>query len=459
MKHLLLVSLAVVYALLSVTAAQAHPASPPNHDVYVDVNTPDENFNGNFLEASASTASCEPTTLTFLQWDLSHIPAYAAVPTATLTLTTTFVTNVEATQVALYATGDAWTEDTLTYATAPTLGTKLDSQPAPAAGAALTFSSEALRLYLEEQLAENRIASFALLLEGTCSWGVTLVLFNDREQGVDVPDLYLETVTRPVDLAIHKTGPAFAAPGQTITYTLFYTNVGNIPVNYAIITDTLPAEVHVYDYTDSIILPLPGNLLMWERFDLAPGDSGALTITAIVNPAFTGLLTNTATITTTTAVESDPTNNTAAPVVTVVQAPDLAIHKSGPATAHPGDIIEYTLAYTNTGDAPAAYVAITDLLPLHTQLYGHSGTVLLPMPDNALTWELFNLAPGASGTFTVTVTIDPTYTGWITNTATLSTTTPEVVLDNNVDTAATQVIAMPVVWHYLYLPLVMRASP
>lgn len=457
MKRTLFLSLALVGALLSATVAWAYPASPPRHDTYVNINEPDENFNDDFLELSASTATCEPTSITFLQWDLSHIPAYSEASTATLTLTTTFVMNVEATRVALYATGDAWTEDTLTYATAPALGTKLDSQPAPSAGEALTFSSDALRRYLEAQLAENRIASFALQLEGTCSSGLTLVLFNDREQGGDGPDLYLETVTRPVDLAIAKTGPAFAAPGQTITYTLFYTNVGDIPVNYAVITDALPAEVLVYDYTDSIILPLPGNVLMWELFDLAPGDSGALTITAIVSPTFTGLLTNTAAITSN-AFERDPANNVTPPVITVVRAPDLAIHKSGPATAYPGDVIEYTLVYTNVGDAPAPYVTVTDRLPANTQLYDHSGTIL-PMPDYILTWEVFDLAPGAHGTFTVSVVIHATFTGWLNNTAAIATTAPETYLENNTHSVWTQVTPRPALWRYVYLPLVMRAAP
>ncbi len=458
MKRGILLGLAMTWALLSVAAAWAHPASPPNHDTYVDVNSLDENFNGNLLEISASTASCEPTSLTFLQWNLSHIPAYSEVQTATLRLTTAYVMNVGATSVALYATEDTWTEDTLTYASAPALGTKLDSQPVPLEGEALTFSSDALRLYLEAQLAENRVASLALLLEGTCSSGFTLVLFNDREAAVDVPDLYLETVTRPADVTLGKTGPAVAYPGQMITYTLTYTNVGDIPVNDALITDTLPAEVQIYDYTHSVILPLPGNTLMWELFNLMPGDSGVLTITAIVSPTFTGLLTNTAMITTT-AIESDLTNNVTPPVVTEVRAPDLAIHKSGPATAYPGDVIEYTLVYTNAGDAPAPYVTITDLLPPNTQLYDHAGTVILPHPAEQLTWEVFNLAPNTGGTLTVSIVIDPTFTGWLTNTATIATTTPEAATDNNVSTAWTQVVSLPVTTHYIYLPLIMRASP
>lgn len=574
MKRWILLGLVLLMA--HSVAVWARPAIPPGDDSYVDVNSPDDNFNGNLLEVSASTARCEPTSMTFLQWNLLHIPAYSIVHTATLTLTVNYAMNADAAQVALYATGDTWSEDTLTYVNAPAKGVKIESQPVPAMGHVLTFNSEALRAYLEEQLAGNQRASFVLFLEGVCSTGYTFVLFNDRESGTDIPDLYLETEARPVDLAIGKTGPAVAFPGQAITYTLVYTNVGNIPVNYALITDVLPIEVRAYDDLDPFFPP--GNTLTWEIFDLAPGDSGVLTITAIVSPTFTGLLTNTATIATlaleddltdnvslpvvtevrapdlalhksgpataypgdvieytlvytnignaaasyitvtdvlpphitvfdhtgtvmlpsldntliwqipslapgdsgiltmtaiisptftglltntatiaTASFEGDLTNNVAQPVVTAVRAPDLAIHKTGPATAYPGDVIEYTLVYTNVGDALAPYVTITDLLPLNVQLYDHTGTIILPHPAGQLTWEVFNLAPNAGGTLTVSVVISPTFTGWLTNTVTIATTAPELVTDNNTGVAWTQVLSPPVVWHYLYLPLVMRA--
>ncbi len=570
--------LGLVLLMAHSVAVWARPAIPPGHDTYVDVNSPDENFNANQLEVSASTTRCAPTSMTFLQWNLLHIPAYSLVHTATLTLTVNYAMNAEAAQVALYATGDAWSEDTLTYANAPAKGTKIESQPVPVVGQVLTFNSEALRAYLEAQLAGNQKASFVLFLEGVCTTAYTFVLFNDRESGADIPDLYLETEELPVDLAIGKTGPAVAFPGQTMTYTLTYTNVGSIPVNHAIITDVLPVEVQAYDELDPFVLL--GNPLTWEIFDLAPGDSGVLTITAIVSPTFTGLLTNTATIATsalendisnnvslpvitevrapdlaihksgpataypgdvieytlvytnvgnapvsyititdvlppqitvfdytgtvllpspdntliwkipylapgdsgvltitaiisptftglltntativTSIFEADLTNNVTPPVVTAVRVPDLAIRKSGPATAYPGDVIEYTLVYTNVGDAPAPYVTITDLLPLNVQLYDHTGTIILLHPAGQLTWEVFNLAPNTGGTLTVSVIISPTFTGWLTNTVTMATTVPEVLLDNNTGVAWTEVQSLPVTWHYIYLPLVLRASP
>ena len=80
--------------------------------------------------------------------------------------------------------------------------------------------------------------------------------------------------------------------------------------------------------------------------------------------------------------------------------------------------------------------------------------MVLPSPDRTLTWEVFNLAPGAGSTLTVSVIIGSQFTGWLTNTVTISTTTPETVTLNNTSVAWTLVTP-----HIIYLPLVMRAAP
>jgi len=46
--------------------------------------------------------------------------------------------------------------------------------------------------------------------------------------------------------------------------------------------------------------------------------------------------------------------------VVIEEAPGIAIEKSGPATAHEGDIITYTYTVTNAGDVPLSAVAVSD---------------------------------------------------------------------------------------------------
>ena len=547
-----------------------------DHDTFVRVTQPDTNFNGAYLSVAASTSACNATDVTYVRWNLSDIPTTGFVYTAALTLTANYASGTDGVLLGLYETESGWLEETLTWATSPAWGALIETRPAPtASGQTVTFDSAALRDYLNRTIRSGTgQASFALRFTEGCRL-FALARFDDRESGPTGPATHLEYEIHIPDLAVHKRGPATASPGDVIEYTLVYTNTGNALAPYVTITDALPPQTTVYDHSGTIVLPLPDQTLTWEVFDLAPGDSGVLTFTALISPTFSGLLTNTATITTT-AVESNTTNNTSPPVVTEVRAPDLAIlkdgpatafpgdmitytlvysnagnapapyvtitdvlpphvtaldhtgtivlplpgqtltweifdlapgdggvltitaivsptftglltntamitttifdsdatnnvtppvvtairapdltiHKAGPATAYPGEVITYTLAYANAGDALAPYVTITDLLPPNTQLYDHSGTVLLPSPDDTLTWEVYNLAPGASGTLTVSVIIGPQFTGWLTNTATISTTMPETITVNN--TSAVLTLVTP---HIIYLPLVMRASP
>lgn len=458
-RSLLLLLVVAMFSLLVVEGMRALGASPPDHDTFVRVTQVDTNFNTQKLSVAASTTSCNPTDITYLRWDLTDIPAAAVVYTASLTLMTSYTSNTSDVVLGLYETENGWQEETLTYQTAPALGALIETQPAPIVnGQTVTFDSVALVAYLNNRLSVgDGGASFALRFVEGC--GIfALALFNDREISTASPNLYLEFEIFAPDLTLSKTGPAITYPGETITYTLVYTNAGNAPAYYAVITDTLPAEVQVYDYSGSVILPLLDNTITWELYDLAPGDTGILTITAIVSPTFTGVFTNVATIATT-ALESDMTNNVTLPVVTTVHTPDVTIHKSGPGAAYSGDIMTYTLVYTNVGAATAPYVTITDLLPPNVQLYDYTETAIIPVTADSLTWEVFNLAPNAGGTLTVSVIISPTFTGWLTNTATIATTAPEVVVDNNASALRTQVASPPVTWHYLYLPLVMRVAP
>jgi len=90
--------------------------------------------------------------------------------------------------------------------------------------------------------------------------------------------------------------------------------------------------------------------------------------------------------------------------------PVITLTKAAPATVT-GDQISYTIRYANTGDGVANATTISDRLPAGTTLEragsggsdaGHAG---------AVTWDLGNLVPGASGDVTVTVhvTADGTY--------------------------------------------------
>jgi uncharacterized repeat protein (TIGR01451 family) len=80
----------------------------------------------------------------------------------------------------------------------------------------------------------------------------------------------------------------------------------------------------------------------------------------------------------------------------------LSIHKTGPATADPGQAITYTLRVTNSGTYTASAIVISDALPIGAHYVG-GGTL---MPGDVVSWSLASLAGGAQAQvqFVVTAT-------------------------------------------------------
>jgi uncharacterized repeat protein (TIGR01451 family) len=120
----------------------------------------------------------------------------------------------------------------------------------------------------------------------------------------------------PTDVAITKqVDPAGdVTPGDTLTYTLTFSNSGPATAHHVIITDLLPAALvgPAVEVTATVPITLRlGTEFAWDVADLGPGDGGVITITATVDEGYAGVIVNTATVNTT-ARESQVDNNTAA---------------------------------------------------------------------------------------------------------------------------------------------------
>lgn len=328
MKRLLLSITIAVLAAGAVAgvgdgAVLASVSNPPAHDTYVRATSPGENFDGKDLSVVASTANCNPTDITYLQWDLSGIGDNQVVISATLTLTATAALGTSSARLSLYKTGDNWTEDALTHNTAPAVGTLIETIVAPPPGsppspAVITFNSAALAAYVDGQADGDKVASFALRFSSGCSTVFTGVLFEDAEDSVNGPHLHLKTEVLLPDLAIHKAGPSTTRPGATITYTLTYSNTGDGVAHHVVISDPLPAEVlsaaATFTYTGAAVTPRAGIAFIWDVDDLVAGERGVITITAALSPTlftvpFTNAFTNTASIAAA-EVETDTLDNT-----------------------------------------------------------------------------------------------------------------------------------------------------
>jgi len=172
----------------------------------------------------------------------------------------------------------------------------------------------------------------------------------------------------------------------------------------------------------------------------------AITSTKMANPARPASTLASTTIVTTT---TDPDLDT----VQVAESADLGIVKAAsPATpVVPGDLITYTLTYSNSGTITATDVIITDIIPisLTNVTFVSSGALITPTAGVTYTWQVAPLATDEGGIITITGRLDPART-WgsssqFANTATIATATAETNLANNTGTVTTTVQTADVV--------------
>jgi len=141
---------------------------------------------------------------------------------------------------------------------------------------------------------------------------------------------------------------------------------------------------------------------------------------------------------------------------------NLRISKSvQPATAAPGDVITYTLVYTNAGAYLAEGVVIADPLPAEilAPTYQSTGAVITPsVGSDTFAWEVEDLAGGLGGRIVITGTLDPALTAPITITNVATIISPlEVAPADNVASVKLRVleeIEQPT--PRLWLPWIMR---
>ncbi len=228
-------------------------------------------------------------------------------------------------------------------------------------------------------------------------------------------------------------------PGDNITYTVIITNNGPDRANSVIINDDLPTGL---TYISSSVTK--GNNYIaatgiWDVGNINAGTTETLTILASVN---TGTLGQTMANTAEAQSEKTPdgiTNNNSSTTYIYVLEADLSITKTADVTnPFAGDLVTYTLNYTNSSIYDAPFVVITDQLPGGlTYVSDTSGGLYDP-----ITGEL-NIAtfPGStSGSFDIVARVNTNTGGLsISNSTTIYSPAFDPNSTNNTSTADIQI--------------------
>jgi uncharacterized repeat protein (TIGR01451 family) len=234
------------------------------------------------------------------------------------------------------------------------------------------------------------------------------------------------------DLAVAKTGPASAFAGASVTYTIVVTNAGPDTATNAMLSDPTPAGLAFASAGAPCTSGFPCAL-----GDIASGASVTVTANFTIDAGATGSVTNTASASSDTA---DPvsTNNSASATTTITPSSasaDLAVLKTGPASADAGGTITYSIAVTNNGPDPAVNAVLADVPPAGLTFVSASAPCTTGFPC-----ALGTVAVGTTTTVTATFAVAPNASGTLINTAIVSSDTSDPDGANSSSTAATTVV-------------------
>ncbi len=241
------------------------------------------------------------------------------------------------------------------------------------------------------------------------------------------------TITPSADLAIAKSGTASVSQGGTVTYSIVITNAGPSDVTAATIVDTVPANITAVSWSCASAGTATcgtasgaGNAISLTG-DIAAGAGNSVTISVTGTATTVGSFINTATVAPP-AGTTDPTpaNNTSSQPTTIGPSADLAIAKTGTATAAQGQPVTYSIVVTNNGPSGVTGAQIADTVP--AAITGVSWTCASAGTASCGTASgtgntiglLGDIAAGAGNSVTVSVTGTATTVGAVTNTATVA---------------------------------------
>lgn len=201
-------------------------------------------------------------------------------------------------------------------------------------------------------------------------------------------------------IAIAKSAPTSALVGETFAYAIAVSNSSQVAAKNVKLTDTLPDGISLVSSEPKAAAD--GQSLSWSLGEIGPRGSKAIRVT--VKAGKTGRFTNCASVTADQGLSARDCADT------VVNAPKLALKKTGPAEGMICDTFPYTLTVTNAGDAAARNVKIVEKMP---------AGMTTAAGDKSATFDIGTLPAGESKSvrYTAKVSKGGTYTNEATATA------------------------------------------
>ncbi|MGA2210271.1 MAG: DUF11 domain-containing protein [Acidimicrobiales bacterium] len=220
--------------------------------------------------------------------------------------------------------------------------------------------------------------------------------------------------------------------GSIDTFTLQATDSGPDTAGQVVVTDAVPAGAEIQSAGSTVgTVHVSGQTVTWTIPSLADGDSDSLTISVLVTA--TTPITNTASFIQETTNSSGQTSGASNSVTLTPQFADVSVTKSvTSATPTVGSQDTFTIDATNAdaSSADSGTVTLVDPLPTGIDYVSSSATntctaACISVSGQTVTWTIDDLAPGATATLTIVVTVASSAQS--TNTATFTQAVPNDV--------------------------------
>ncbi|MCV2282285.1 hypothetical protein OCS60_007500 [Clostridioides difficile] len=255
---------------------------------------------------------------------------------------------------------------------------------------------------------------------------------------VDSNPVPVEVISADIEVT-KLSEPTIVNPGEELIYTIKVVNNGPFPSENVVLTDDVPASIINPEYSldgGVTFQPWTGSLNIGT---LEVGETRVIIIRGIVNPSTVGIITNTAVVSSTTA-DPNLNNNTSTIETEVNLLADILVMKTAePNSAVPGTLLRYTIQVENLGPANAENVILNDDIPasIINPEYSLDGGASFQPWNGSL--NIGTLNSGISLTVLIQGTVSLNSSEYIVNTATVSSTTPDPDLSNNISTIITPV--------------------
>lgn len=280
----------------------------------------------------------------------------------------------------------------------------------------------------------------ATLTNLVSSTSTTTDLIATNNNGTGTNGSVITTVTPIADVFASKSGPSTVSATSNVVYTITITNAGPSAASNIVVSDVLPVNTVFVSATGGGTSN--NGVVTWPNITVLTNlEVTNFTVTVIAPPdhaTLTNIVSSTSTTTDLTATNNNGTGANSIVITSVTPEADVKTSKSGPASVNATSNVVYTITVTNLGPSTASNIVVSDVLP--ADIIFVSASAGGSSNNGVVTWPaITTLTNGQVTNFTLEITAPANY-ATLTNIASSTSTTTDLIATNNNGTGTNAIV-------------------